>query len=254
MKVKATTYTFTKGGAGVGTILFTGSVIPSTLDQILIALDSTTGTIIYNPFDATKLGTFSGATLTLAADTSALASADKLLIFVDDGDFANAISSGESSVGVELTRPSNATAYATLDAISDSTSAPTVVYTFTNLSRTNGKGGYIVKAQLATDLKTCTARFRLHLFDTAPTAINDNDPYLSLYANKATRLGTIDFPATATEDATNSTQATSQVTDIRMKYLPTTSSRTIYGLLETLDAFTPASGQKIYIKLSVDNN
>jgi hypothetical protein len=254
MKVKATTYTFSKGTAGVGTITFTGSVIPSTLDQILIIADTTAGVIIYNPFDATKLGTYANPVLTLAADTNSLANTDKLLIFIDDGDFVNATGSSENNIAVELTRPADTTAYAALDAISDSTSAPTVVYTFTNLSRANGKGGYIVKAQIATDQKTCTARFRLHLFDTAPTAINDNSSYLSLYANKAIRLGTIDFAATATEDPTNSTQAIAQSVDIRLKYLPTGSSRTIYGLLETLDAFTPASGQKFYIKLSVDNN
>jgi hypothetical protein len=261
MKIPAT-YTFNHTAK---TVTFTGSTIPATLDKILAIINATSNVVIYNISNPSLGGTYSSPVLTLAYDTSAMADTDKLYVVMDDGNIYNSVLSvagenhigkiggEENSVGVELTRPADTTAYTALDAISDSTSSPTVVFTFTNLSRTNGVGGYIVKALLLTDQKTCTSRFRLHLFDTAPTAINDNSPYLSLYANKATKLGTIDFFAVATEDPTNSTGASTQRDDIRLKYLPTGSSRTIYGLLETLDAFTPASGQKIYIKLSVEN-
>jgi hypothetical protein len=162
-----------------------------------------------------------------------------------------------SYVGVEFTRPADTTAYAALDAVSDSTSAPTVL-TFANLARVNGGSGYITKARLFTDQKTNVARFRLHLFHTAPTAINDNSPYTLLYANRANRIGHIDFPACATEDPTNSTAASARVVpdgvSLPLAFKCADGAKTIYGLLETLDAFTPASGQKFWIELTADNN
>jgi len=160
------------------------------------------------------------------------------------------------SASHEYTRPANTTAYAAKDVIADSTASP-VVMTFSNIARVAGGGGYITKARLLTDQKTNTARFRLHLYHTAPTAINDNDPMLLLYANKADRIGFIDFPACSTEDATNSTAANAFATpNVSGCNLPleftSSGGRNLYGILETLDAFTPASGQKVYVELSAD--
>lgn len=128
---------------------------------------------------------------------------------------------------------------------------------FSSLARIIGGSGYITKALLATDQKTNTARFRLHLFNAPPTIIADNSPYLSLYANVASRVGVIDFPALVTEDATNSTQATGVLIpgsgNLPLAFI-TAADKNLYGLLETLDAFTPASGQKITVKLFADQN
>jgi hypothetical protein len=152
----------------------------------------------------------------------------------------------------ELTRPADTTAYAAKDVISDSTSAPTVL-TFTGVARASGGSGYITKARIMTDLKTWTGRMRLHLFDTSPTAINDNSPFLLLYANKATRIGVIDFTTAATEDATNSTGAEVINDLVRLPYV-TTGGANIFGILEVLEAATPASGQKFYVQLTCDQN
>jgi hypothetical protein len=161
-----------------------------------------------------------------------------------------------ASLSSEYTRPNDSNPYIALDVFADSTSAPTVI-TFTGAARKTAGSGYITKAQLQTDQKTNTARFRLHLFNAAPTAINDNSPMLTLYANKASYVGTIDFPACATEDSTNSTQATSQAVpgsgNLPLAYL-TNADANLYGILETLDAFTPAAQQKVNIKLFFDQN
>lgn len=166
------------------------------------------------------------------------------------------VSAGSVVVGVELTRPADTTAYAAKDVVSDSTSAPTVL-TFANFARANGGTGIIVRARLMTDQKTNTAAYRLHLFHTAPTAINDNSPYTMLYANAAYRIGMIDFPACATEDSTNSTAAASMRPSADGSSGPpnlwfgcAAESRAIYGVLETTGAFTPASGQKFYVELA----
>lgn len=157
-----------------------------------------------------------------------------------------------ASVAVTLTRPSNTDAYTAKDAVTDSTSAPTNL-TFTNLARVNAGGGYIVKARLMTNQSTNTARFRLHLYPTAPTAINDNAAYTLLWANRANRIGYIDFAACQTEGS-GSDAANSQNDTVRMPFVCASTSRHLYGLLETLDAFTPASGQIIYIELTSDQN
>ena len=155
-------------------------------------------------------------------------------------------------IGVELIRTADTTAYAVNDAVSNSTSSPTVL-TFTNLARANAKSGYLVKARLITDQKANVAQFRLHLFHTTPTAVNDNAAYPLLYANKDKAVGYIDFNAMTTEDATSSDSAFSIWTG-QVHFVCATASRTLYGLLETKTAFTPASGQKFYIELSADNN
>lgn len=159
-------------------------------------------------------------------------------------------------VGVELTRPANTDAYTAKDVVSNSTSAPAVL-TFANFARANGGSGIIVRARLMTDKKDCTASFRLHLFHTAPTAINDNSPYLLLYANAANRIGMIDFPALATEDPTNSTAASSMRPSSdgaygapNLWFEADAGSRALYGILEATSAFTPASGQKFYVELA----
>lgn len=167
------------------------------------------------------------------------------------------------STNLTLTRPSNTTAYTAKDAISNSTSAPTVL-TFTSIVNTAGDSGYIVKARMMTNDSTCTARFRLHLYDTAPTAINDNDPFTLLYANANKRIGYIDFPAQFTE-GTGSNASTAiwlsgtlnnASTQSPQGVVPfvTVGATSIYGLLEILDAYTPLSAETFYIELTADVN
>lgn len=155
-------------------------------------------------------------------------------------------------VGVLLTRPSDSAPYAAKDAVSDSTSAPTVL-TFAGMARVVGGSGYVTKARLMTNQSTNVARFKLHLFHTAPTAINDNAPYTLLWANRAVRLGAIDFDATQTE-GTGSDAASALNTTIRLAFVCAAASSSLYGILETLDVFTPASGQLFYVELTAEGN
>lgn len=159
-----------------------------------------------------------------------------------------------------FTRPSDTTAYAAKDVVSNSTSSPYVI-TFAGMGRVNGGSGTIVKARLMTSQKTCTAQFRLHLFHTAPTAINDNSPYLMLYSNAANRIGMIDFPACATEDTTNSTASAAMRPSSDGSYGPpnlwykcAAADTALYGVLETLSVFTPDNAQKFYVELGAELN
>ena len=152
-----------------------------------------------------------------------------------------------------FTRPADATAYAANDVIADSTTAPTIL-SFANIARSVGGQSYIVKARILTDQKTCTARMRLSLFQTAPTAINDNSPKLRLWTSRVISLGAIDFDPVTTEDATNSTAASAMWTSAPINVVCDAASTTIYAILSTLDAFTPASAQQFYIALDVEQS
>lgn len=129
---------------------------------------------------------------------------------------------------------------------------------FRDLARIVGGSGYLVKAQLFTNQKTCTARFKLHLFNTAVSAYLDNAAYGTLDTNKSMRTGEFTFPALGTEDSTASDQAKAILTpgndNFPLSYIANASDDDLYGMLQTLDAFTPASGQVFYIRISVDND
>ena len=156
-------------------------------------------------------------------------------------------------VAATFARPADTSAYAALDTVSTSTSAP-VVITLSNMARINAGSGYITKARIMTDQKTNTARLRLHLFHTAPTLTNDNAAFPLLWADRANRVGKIDFSPMTTEDPTNSTCAESLNESVRLSFTCEAANTALYGILETLDAFTPASGQNFYISLTAEQN
>ena len=153
-------------------------------------------------------------------------------------------------VATEFIRPANTTAYAAKDVVGP---AVTAVLTFTNIAREVGGGGYLTKARLLTSQSANAARYRLHLYHTAPTAIADNAPFTLLWANRANRLGSIDFAAAGTEGS-GSDAANCLNTEIRLAFVCAASNRSLYGLLETLDAFTPTSGQQYFVELTAETN
>lgn len=162
------------------------------------------------------------------------------------------------SVSVEKTRPADTNAYGAKDAISESTSAGTV-WLFSNMARSAGLGGYIVKARLQTDQTTNTEAFRLHLYNTAPTAINDNAVCTApLYADAGKYIGTIDFPACKTEGTGATAAYANATTNTTSSGLPlefiTSGDAHLRGILETPAGFTPASGQKITITLDAEQD
>ncbi len=155
-----------------------------------------------------------------------------------------------SRVNTTLTRPSDTTAYAAKDAVAATSPA---FLTFANLARVNDGGGYIVKARLTTNLSTDTKRYRLHLYRTTGTAIADNAQFTLLDAAKGVKIGYIDFPACATE-GTGSDCAEAANDTLRLAFVCSGGVAHIYGMLQTLDAGTPASAQTYHIELMADLN
>lgn len=156
---------------------------------------------------------------------------------------------------VEITRPANTTAYIAKDVIG-------TIMTFTNALKTSAGNGYVTKVRLMGDVPTQTFKAKLHLYAVSPSAVVDNDPFTLLYANTTNRLGAIELQALSTEGTGStacSTIWTAGKADTNgfaqgiLAVKGATGSNTIYGILETLDAFTPTSGGKYFIELTIDN-
>ncbi len=96
----------------------------------------------------------------------------------------------------------------------------------------------------------------MHLYNASdPTRSVDNLAHQDKYADSAKRLGYFDLPAmTTATDTTNSDMSRSQDNALRHPIVAAAATRTIYALLETLDAFTPASGEKFTLTLTIDSN
>lgn len=149
-----------------------------------------------------------------------------------------------------FTRPNDTTAYAARDVIADSTSAATI-RTFGTAGRISGGSGYITKALLQTSDSAQVNRVRLHLYSTSsPTVINDNAANTVLYADRAKYVGYIDFPALSTE--TSGSEAFALWTGA-LPYL-CVGNDDLFGVLETLDAFTPTAQSTWFVSIWCDQN
>lgn len=180
-------------------------------------------------------------------------SAASLAVVVASDQAAVPVGGTTATTSVTRTRPADTTAYTALDTVADSTSAATVI-TFTNMARANGGSGYITKALLKTDQSTNVASFRLHLYNAAPgTLINDNAAFTDLWVDNAAYIGYIDFDPCSTETA-SSTAAKSLNNSIRLAFVCGGSTTSLFGVLQTRTAFTPASAQNFLIKLTAEQN
>ena len=158
-------------------------------------------------------------------------------------------------VATEFTRPADTTAYTAGDVVSNSTSATTLI-DLASAVRVNGGSGYVVRVDLATDKKSITPRIRVHFFNASnPTVSVDNAAHRELYVDAAKRLGWVDLPAMTTgTDTTNSTMSRTSNDGCRLPVVAGGATTSLYALLEALDAFTPASGQKFTLTVFTDCN
>ncbi len=145
-------------------------------------------------------------------------------------------------VSAEKTRPANTTGYTANDAIGDTTNWAFAV------GRTATGSGTIVAATVASDQAAETETLELDLYNANPTDIADNAEATRLYANQANFVGTVSFGVIAKKTA-NSNTATGEVTNLNLPFKCSAAS-SIYGVLRT-SAFTPASGAKYRVNLSV---
>lgn len=158
-----------------------------------------------------------------------------------------------------LTRNADTTAYAANQNVGQVTTAANHSWTI-DVNATTGEG-YIMDVRIVTNKVSIVPRLRLHLYSAAPTAIADAAKCTVIFANRATYLGSITFPAMTSAADTSDTSVAELERNPKHIVLAITAASahtqgagrkdaTIYGQLETLDAFTPSSGQIFSIALA----
>lgn len=166
------------------------------------------------------------------------------------------------TVTQEFQRPNDTTAYSQYDIVAHEAAAVAVVFmAFTGAARIANGSGYITKARLETDKSTDVGPYRLWIYRktnanlATPLAVGDNAQFPLKYANRADRIGFIDFSALTTE-GTGSDAAVAQDVTVRMKFGCAAADTAIYGLLEYRGStsFTPQAQQNFSIALSFEQN
>lgn len=153
-------------------------------------------------------------------------------------------------VSASFTRPSDTNAYSALDAVSNSTTAPTIL-TFADSARFAGGSGLILSARhIKNSTTTANATFRLFLYRSTVSAVNDNAQFALLWANRVTRIGFIDF--THTTQGTGSDSTSALTTFVNLPFVATGTS--LFGQLQATAAYQPASGEQHYIELAIAQN
>jgi hypothetical protein len=148
---------------------------------------------------------------------------------------------------IEITRPANTTAYTAKDAINSSTSEP-VAFEFEQMAITNGGGGMLMDIKVESDMTTiASTTLRLWFFNEAPSSIiSDNAAFANAYTDRDKRIFYVDVEMDAQEGS--STSIVGQASVIKEYKCADTS---LFMQVETIEGFTPTSGGKINVTLTV---
>lgn len=158
-----------------------------------------------------------------------------------------------SSPSANFTRPADTTAYASGDLVANSTTAGSVVPLSWALGSSSISAPITIKrARIVTDATAVTnLNLRLHLYDASPVPANgDNGAYSTTKA--ANYLGYISCDGTTTPGAkfSDGAVAIGAITaGAEINVRPGTA--TVYGLLEALAAYTPASAEVVTVTIDL---
>lgn len=151
-----------------------------------------------------------------------------------------------------VTLPGVGGTYAAQDEVSDNAVGGSATpLNFADLAAAVGGSGVIVKAVIeASTAVVANAVFRLWLFHTAPTMYGNDSPYQLDAADKAKRVGYIDF-ALITE-GTGSDSAYGLDDGLRMYFTCAAADRDLYGVLVAKAGYVWAAAQTFDITLTVE--
>lgn len=159
------------------------------------------------------------------------------------------------------TRPADTAAYTANDAISNSTTTPSVL-TFSNAAGKEGRGGVLEAVRIKTSAYTASGTpgalaGELWLFHTAPTALEDNAAVDLSDAEVGNAIGWVAFdfdtdgaPGTATAGAGGNMLA--YVDTIELPYKCAAGSVDLYGVLIARNDYVPVSAEVFTIDLIVN--
>jgi hypothetical protein len=179
----------------------------------------------------------SGATVTLAAKE------------LSGSVYASKQVSIATEVPVTLTRPNDTDAYAANDAITTATSTASA-YTFAGCGLTNGASGTIIDATLIlSDPNAVVANFELWLFVNNPAIPNDNAAFAFSDSEANDVACVIKFYSSDYSDSSNN--RVYHMWNPQRMFKCDSDDTALYGVLKTLDAFTPVAQSTFRVKLRI---
>jgi len=205
------------------------------------------------PVSAASLPLPSGAATSAAQTTTntSLSSMDGKLAALQSGAMPIGDNSASLTVDgtayaatVSFTRPANVTAYTAGDVIGTGASNDAIH----TLSSIGSSGGYVVVQSIELVLGISAVpsgmtSFRVHFYDSSPTAAADNSVFDVASGDRAKYLGYIDMPAPVDLGSTCFTQI-----DYPGKLFKLASASTsLFCELQTVGGFTPAANSEAYI-------
>ena len=155
------------------------------------------------------------------------------------------ISNGSNNVSSTLTRSNDTTAYAANDVFGEATAS---VLSFSSICNNNESGFVITGANIRIDINAVPSgmgQFRVHLYNAVPSAITDNLAYNLPSGDRSKYLG---YVVCNTPKDLGDT-ILSQNDNINFKSECAASTNTIYGIVETLNAFTPSANDVLTVTL-----
>ncbi len=152
------------------------------------------------------------------------------------------------AVAPTMTRPANTTAYAAGDLVANDTTVGNVVPLIFPRSRLRGRtSGQVTGASIHKSAASVTnANFRLHLFNQAKTLTNGDNGAL-VFSNLAGYVGAIDIDT----EATPTTAGGGAYKHSAAVALAFAATGNLYGYLEALEAYTPASGETFAVTVDI---
>jgi len=170
---------------------------------------------------------------------------ESVLIKGDESGSALAVRSNGNESTVVFNRPSNSTAYSANDAILPSGQS---YVTFSNID-TTGADVYITNFRFAMSGSTVPAgmgAMRLHLYSEAPSGLSDNGAYSLSAADIGKYEGYVEVNAPIALG--NYIYRQNETANLQVNLASGESS--LYGVLQTVNGYTPSSGVEFRIGLS----
>ncbi len=147
---------------------------------------------------------------------------------------------------VTITRPSNTTTYASGDVVGDTNGS--AIITLTNAGPS---GGFVLLQSISLVFSDSTVisgmgAYRLHFYQTSPTAIADNALFDLVSGDRSIYMGYVDLPAPADLGSSLYTQADYAGRLVKLN----TGSTSLFAELETRGTYTPASASTISVRVN----
>lgn len=152
---------------------------------------------------------------------------------------------GHSEPYATHARPNDTTPYTANDVVGES---PATIMTFADVSPIAGSDFIIVGVDLEVDvisIPSGMSGFLLHLYDRQPTAIADNSPFNLPSADRSKYLGYIEIDTP--KDLGDTLYICMNNVNFKRKLY--SNSKNIYGMLQTIGAYTPTANASKTVKL-----